>query len=320
MDKKGKIALLFTTRNCYQLFDNIFFKNTTQDFSNCHIFNIDMNSNKEQKDLAEKVFEKYNITNLPTDSEDKNIYSIQRDIELCNQHIDENDLDIDWILWCSHDGRLKSEDFLEQLQSKIDDNPRFNNEVGIIGFCDYGNIEEGKPCYGRGDLLEGLPETGKGWYQNLPEEYKKSEYFIVEGAHDNYVLVNRHLYKEHIVPDYNFILFTVWDEISAQFNLKNIASITIPSLEVVDLYREKSNFGLSRSLHADKSTHMDSWKDQKYVKWWIEKYKYPRGFSSYTPDKFPYDDSIYKNSIQEKLFNWHVDDGPKTLDDLREHS
>jgi len=316
MSKSGKIALLFTTRNCYQLFDNIFFQHTEQDFSNYHIFNIDMNSDEKQKSLAEQVFKNYNITNLPVDSEDPNLYSVERDIELCNEYIDKNNLDVDWILWCSHDGCLVGENFLEKLQSKIDNNPRFSKEVGIIGFTDWGNIEENKPCYGRGDLLQGLGDKGKGWYQNLPNEYEEVEYFVVENAHDNYVLVNRHLYKEHIVPDYNFILFTVWDEISSQFNLKNIASITIPSLSVVDLYREKTKFGSPRSLFADDYTHKDSYHDRAYDRHWNEKYKWPRGVANYRPENFESVIDMYENSIQKKIFSWHINDGPKTLDDL----
>ena len=317
MNKNGKIALLFTTRNCYQLFDGIFFEHTKQDFSNYYIFNVDMNSNDDQKELAKEVFNKHDIINLPVDLDDENIYSVNRDIEICSKYIEENDLDIDWIIWCSHDGYLVGDDFLERLESKIRENPEFNTEVGVIGFRDEGTIEVGKPCYGRGDLLQGLGDKGKGWYQNLPEEYEESEYFVVEAVHDNIVAVNRHLYKKHITPDYNFVLFSVWDEISAQFGLKNIASITIPSLSVVDLYREKTKFGSPRSLFADDYTHEDSYQDKSWIGHWNEKYKWPRGFANYRPENFESVIDMYENSIQKKIFSWHINDGPKTLDDLR---
>ena len=65
MNTNSKIALLFTTRNCYQLFDGIFFEYTKQDFSNYYIFNVDMNSTDEQKELAEEVFSKHDIIDLP---------------------------------------------------------------------------------------------------------------------------------------------------------------------------------------------------------------------------------------------------------------
>tara|TARA_R110000851_G_scaffold112809_3_gene237076 strand:- start:707 stop:1657 length:951 start_codon:yes stop_codon:yes gene_type:complete len=316
MNTNSKIALLFTTRNCYQLFDGIFFEYTKQDFSNYYIFNVDMNSTDEQKELAEEVFSKHDIIDLPIDLDDENIYSVNRDIEICSKYIEENDLDIDWIIWCSHDGYLVGDDFLERLESKIRENPEFNTEVGVIGFRDEGTIEVGKPCYGRGNLLQGL----NGWYQNLPDEYEESEYFIVEAVHDNIVAVNIHLYKKHITPDYNFVLFFVWDEISAQFGLKNIASITIPSLTVMDMYREKPKFGLKRSLDADTTTHMDIYcENPSWHTHWLNKYKWKRGAVPPTKEQFYSANDIYSDSIQEKIFNCSVDDGPKTLEDLREH-
>jgi hypothetical protein len=318
MSKQGKIALLFTTRNCYPLLDHIFFKHTIQDFSNYYIFNMDMNSTAEQKELAQKVFSKYDIVNLPTDLEDENIYSVNRDIEICSQYIEEQGLDIDWIVWCSHDGPLVGTNFLERLESKIKENPEFETEVGVIGFRDEGTIEVGKPCYGRGNLLQGLYNIGKGWYQNLPDPYEGSEYFVVQAVHDNTVAVNRNLYKEHVIPDYNFILFNVWDEISAQFSLKNIASITIPSLVVVDMYREKPKFGFKRSLDADTHTHMDTYcANMSCTQHWLNKYKWTTGKTPPTKEEF-YSADMYRGSIQEKIFNWHVNDGPKTLEDLRE--
>lgn len=319
MNKTGKVALLFTTRNCYQLFDNIFFNHSTQDFSNYYIFNIDMNSTDDQKELAQKVFKKYNMINLPVDLNDENIYSVHRDIEICSTYIEENNLDIDWIIWCSHDGHFVGNDFLESLESKLKENPEFKTEVGVIGFRDEGTIEAGKPCYGRGNLLQGLSDVGKGWYQNLPTEYQESEYFIVESVHDNIVAVNRHLYKKYITPDYNFILFFVWDEISAQFGLKNISSITIPSLIVVDLYREKPKFGLKRSLDSDTSTHMDVYCEKPaWHGHWFNKYKWNQGIIPPTKEEFYASGDMYVNSIQEKIFNWHVSDGPKLLSDLKE--
>ena len=318
MSKQGKIALLFTSRNCYELFDGIFFKHTVQDFSNYYIFNIDMNSTPEQKELAQKVFSQHDVVNLPTDLEDENIYSVNRDIEICSQYIEENGLDIDWIVWCSHDCYLVGDSFLEKLESKIKEHPEFETEVGVIGFKDEGTIEVGKPSYGRGNLLQGLCSVGKGWYQNLPDEYEKSEYFVVEAVHDNTVAVNRNLYKEHVIPDYNFILFYVWDEISAQFGLKNIASITIPSLVVVDMYRAKPKFGHKRSLDADMSTHMDQYgANMPCKRHWLDKYKWKWGQIPITKEEF-YSANMYRDSIQEKIFNWHVNDGPKTLEDLRE--
>ena len=315
--KTGKVALFFTTRNCYQLFEGIFFEHTTQDFSNYYIFNLDLKSTPAQLAERDRISEKYGIINIPTPENDPNLYSLERDIELCNEFIEDNELDVDWIVWCSHDGSLEGDQFLEELEKKIQDNPRFENEVGVIGFCDIGTIEVGKPCYGRGDLVKGVGkgETGGGWYQNLLPSYESADYFIVEGTHDNMVAFNRHLYKKNITPDYNFVLFYACDDISGMFGLNNIASITIPSLKVIDWYREKPKFGLKRSINADTSTHVDQYSQKGWIKFWADKWKWNRG-SRTTRKEFEKVKHLYSNTIQEKLFSWSLDDGPKTLEDL----
>jgi len=93
--KKGKVALLFNSRNNYNLFEDIFFKHTTVDFSNHYIFNIDLNSHlPEQKEFAKKVFEKYNIIDIKVDYNDPNIFCATRTMELCIDYIEKNNLDI----------------------------------------------------------------------------------------------------------------------------------------------------------------------------------------------------------------------------------
>ena len=310
----GKVALLFTTRNCYQLFDGIFFAKTTQDFSDYHIFNIDLNSTEEQKKLAEDVFERHGMKNIPVDGNDPNIYSVEKNIELCIKHIEDNNLDIEWIIWCSHDGVLEGDYFLQRFESQIERNPEFKTKVGVIGFTDIGNVEVGKPCYGRGELPPDLTEIGSGWYQNLPSEYQEQDYFLVQHAHDNVVAVNIDLWKKHIEPDYDFVLFTVWDDICQQFGLKNIASVTIPSLVVLDCYREKVNFGLQRSLNATTMTHVDSYQTKSWIDAWEKKYGYLRtGSGGGRPDKLP---KMYEGTILEKIHSWAITDGPKKLGDL----
>ena len=68
--------------------------------------------------------------------------------------------------------------FFEKLDNILDSNPRFEDEVGMIGFCDYNQIEVGKPLYGRGELIKGINEIGRGWYQDLPQENELECYFL----------------------------------------------------------------------------------------------------------------------------------------------
>ena len=321
MNTNSKIALLFTTRNYYQLFDGIFFnpQHTKQDFSDYCVFNIDLNSNAEQQELRKSAQEKFNLIDIPVDVDDKNIYSVNKDIELCAKYIEENELDIEWLIWCSHDTVFSGENFLIDFEDKLNNNPRFKTEVGLIGFGDYNTVEEGKACYGRSNLLQGMVELGQAWVQNVSDEYVDSDYFVVEAPHDNIVAVNLDLYRKHIKFDPEFILFFVWDDIAAQFGLKDVASITIPSLHVADLVREKSKYSLKRSIDSGTDTHVDRYENAKntYERRWREKYGFFRGLVPPTKEEFDNLDDLYNGSIQKKIFNWHVNDGPKNLDDLK---
>ncbi|HAI39496.1 MAG TPA: hypothetical protein DCM40_16005, partial [Maribacter sp.] len=269
----------------------------------------------------------YNITDIEVDlQKDPDAKAVARDIEICIQHIEENNLDIEWLLWFSHDCYLIGDDFLTNLEKKLEDNPRFEDEVGMIGFCDYNQIEVGKPLHGRGELVKGINEIGNGWYQDLPKEYSESEYFVVEAPNDNGLLVNIKLWKKYIKPDNDFVLFFWGDDICAQFALNGIASITIPSLEMADLYRDKPAFGVTRSLSSNPRFHTENYaNDPNNPPWernWYKKYKFKRAIIEHWSTnpirkEFLEASDMYKGSIQEKIFNWHINDGPKTLDDLK---
>jgi len=163
--KTSKIALLFNTRNNYQLFEEIFFKETTVDFSNYHIFNIDLDSEDSQQDLRNEMYTKYNMTDIEMEFEkglwaknnieynEPNSFAAARTMEVCFDYIDNNNLDIEWVLWCSHDTPMIGDDFMQKLEQKLEENPRFATEVGVIGFCDWGTPMEGQAVYGRGILL-----------------------------------------------------------------------------------------------------------------------------------------------------------------------
>jgi|7_EtaG_2_1085326.scaffolds.fasta_scaffold00504_19 hypothetical protein len=350
--KTSKIALLFNTRNNYQLFEEIFFKETTVDFSNYHIFNIDLDSEDSQQDLRNEMYTKYNMTDIEMEFEkglwaknnieynEPNSFAAARTMEVCFDYIDNNNLDIEWVLWCSHDTPMIGDDFMQKLEQKLEENPRFATEVGVIGFCDWGTPMEGQAVYGRGILLDGI--TGPGThkhecnYKNLPSHnsrdngkwlqpsYTNAEYFIVEAPQDNIAAFNKKLYQDLIEPDYRFILFNWMDDICAQFGLHGIAAITIPSLEVIDQYRKKPEFKVARSIKSNSKFHKDAYGlARKLPAHWRHKYLYSRPISSRDLGNvraiFETDEvqAKYKNSIQRNIFEWHIDDGPKTLDDLK---
>ena len=327
MTKKSRIALLFTSRNNYQLFEKLFFKHATVDFSNYYIFNIDLDSKPSQKEMAEGdrsttgILEKYDIIDIKVDLDDPHVYSAARDMELCIEYIEKNNLCIEWVMWCSHDCHIMGDDFFERLEEKIESNSTFKEDVGLIGFCDYGTVKIGSPIYGRGLLLDGIQKSPHGcWYENMPEEYEKADYFVVEAPQDNAVLFNIDLWKKFIEPDYFFILFNWIDDISAQFGLHGVASITIPSLDLTDLYREKPKYGVSRSIQGHSEFHHDNYKGARNQPGhWHRKYGYKRppvSRESLKNSFFVNEKEKYEHSIQKQIFEWHLNEGPKTLDDL----
>jgi hypothetical protein len=108
------------------------------------------------------------------------------------------------------------------------------------------------------------------------------------------------------------------DDISHQFALKNIASVCIPSLEIEDLYREKVNYGVSRSI-GDSKFHHDTYGRASTIlsPHWEEKWLYPRPPAPFR-ESFAKAAHKYSGTIQEKLVSWHINDGPKKLEDLNE--
>ena len=320
---KNNICLLFTTRNNYNLLEQIFFKGTKADLSSIKIFNIDIDSEIAQKEYAEEIFKKFNITNIPIDVSEPGFNAVENNVQACIEYMEKNNIPCDWLLWFSHDCHLIGEDFFAKLDGILNKNSRFADEVGMIGFCDYNQIEVGKPLYGRGELIKGINEIGKGWYQDLPQEYSEAEYFIVEAPNDNGLLINVELWKKHIKPDDGFALFFWGDDVCAQFGLKGISSITIPSLEMADLYRTKPHFGVTRSLTSNSKFHIVDYSNNRVWETnWPKKYGFQKGIvqswqANPVRGQFLENKDFYKGSVQQQIFDWHINDGPKKLEDLK---
>ena len=327
----AKTALLFNSRNNYQLFDAIFFANTTQNFSNFCIFNIDLDSNTDQQKLRSKAIKKHNIHDLGREKpdwlpevsdSDKN--SATYCMFVCIQYIVDNNLDIDWLIWSSHDMGLIGDKFLERFERAVAKNPSFKDHVGVIGFKDWGTNNPGQAVLGRGTLQPGMNELDHSYqYSMLPEEYDKEEYFIVEAPQDNIAAFNVKLYRKLIEPEFRFILYNWMDDISAQFGLHNKATIVVPSLEVRDLHRDKGKNGVTRSVHDKGRTyHCETYTDAaKHGSYWLDRYKYSRaGHKGLGVQTTEFQKQLraghYKDTMQEKLFSWPISAGPKTLMDM----
>ena len=118
MNKKKKLCFVFNSRNNYILFDNMFFRHSHCDFGDYLIFNVDVGSCEEQKIIGKIVCNNNNIINLNLDGESNNT-TVVRSLEAVFDYIDQNNLDIDWVLWCSHDTTIPDVNFITKLENFI---------------------------------------------------------------------------------------------------------------------------------------------------------------------------------------------------------
>ncbi len=311
------------------------------DLSRHYIFNYDLDSRlPAQLKKKEEVLKKYNIIDIPTsfDGDNEEMFCASFSMQACIEYIRANNLDIEWVFWFSHDCHLIGDDFMERLEKMLEDDRRLNDEVGMIGFCDYNTLFPEYPVYGRGILVDGIREPRDthlpgsagnhiiyGNYTNLPKEYEEAEYFIVEAPQDNGAMINVKLWEKHIFPDEKFLLYNWMDDIAAQFGCAGIPSVTIPSLEMADLFREKPRYGIPRSIGNESQYHRANYHTAaSHADWWYEKFGYhrlPRPMSP-SESKRLLENDFYvageelEGSVQKKILSWHINDGPKTLDDL----
>jgi hypothetical protein len=159
----------------------------------------------------------------------------------------------------------------------------------------------------------------RGWYQNLPNDYLYVNNFVVESTMYTWIAINIKLWKKYIVPDDRFKLLYCFDDVSHQFMLKKIPSICIPKLKTSHQTIKKygTSTGKSPKFYPEfaDSTHCPQQE-------WNAKWGWPWGLRN----KFNvnlrevFDEKRFINTLQEKLFNMFILNGPIELnntDDLK---
>lgn len=308
-----KVCFVFNSRNNYTLFNDMFFKWSKCNFDNVLMLNVDIESTEEQKRIGKQICKNYGIVDINMDDDPLRV-SVPRTLEKAFDYIEENNLDIDFVMWWSHDNFIPQNDFFERFLDFVYNNKEdINNKVGVIGFGVRDIVELNKFCYGRGSLVKGTT----GWLQNLSNDYLDREYFIVESSCFTSVAINRKLYRKYIKSDYNFKLYVWGDDVSHQFARNNVASITIPNLYFIDGWRTKPAFGTCRAydsfLNKNNYFHLDNTND--HIELFFQKWKFhlsePR-----CRDEFSKNIELYRGTLQEKLYNWDILEGPKILKDI----
>jgi len=311
-----KVAFVFNSRNNYHLFEQMFFRMSACDFTNTLIFNIDIDSTQEQKEYGRQLCKEYGIIDINMDNDCLKV-SASRTMERVFDYIEENNLDIDWVAWWGHDDIIEDKDFIIKLENFIDRHKEINDRVGVIGFAIENHEHDGETVYGRAALIKEAVTKYKCSYRNLPESYLKSEYFIVEFVVTTAFFLNRKLYKKYVKPDYGFKIYIWVEDPTFQMLMNNVAAITIPSLKILDGSRLKPIFGVNRAydsyLNNNNYYHLDN--TMNHIDLWNKKW----GFDIYREQsrkQIEENMNRFKDTLIEKIFNWSISDGPKTLKDI----
>jgi hypothetical protein len=303
-----RYCIYFQTKNHYQLFENMVFKNSSVSFKDVLMINHDVGSDKKQLDKAKDVCAKYGIHWMNEES-----VSGLTHHELMFEAIDwleKNNHDFDWIIRVHDDAFPKTEDFwnkLDDILSKHEDT--LLEKVGSFGFAD--SDKNGR--FGRGCLEKNIISKHGGWYVNLPkyEEYKSKDYFVVESPLDWAKGYNIKLMKEHIKIDKGYHLNHADDDISHQFMLNGIYNICFPNLTYIH------DIGGKRKFTGYSSMSGIGFEEGK--KRFAKKWNWPWGahngedkirkaFSKNCQNKHEYNESV-----QKKIFGQDIYRGPKTI-------
>jgi|TARA_Y100000310_G_scaffold69765_1_gene65324 hypothetical protein len=323
--------VLYCNKNQYEMFEQFAFKYSPVDYAEVDILIYDDNSIPEQKSKLRELCDKYdNITWInPNVSANVNAPNLNS-VKFCDEYLIEHNIDVDWILFFENDCFPFQKDFWDKLNEKILKYKWLVERVGSFGFSNYQKYDlgitrkDGSPTLGRGNLIKGILEMGPfGWYKYLSEDYYTSEYFVIESVNWQSICVNRKLYRKFIEIDerYDHRLLN-FDDMAHQFLSNNIFNICFPDLSAYhdpDNLKRKiklisdSNYSRSNSVH-------EVFQDRWGFKWGARNTNLRSQFNSAINDSW-WDENnkyklLYENSIQKKLFEMHINDGPKRIEDF----
>jgi hypothetical protein len=301
---------LFASRNNYNVLDEICFKKSDPKFKDYDIYNIDVDSTEADLKFGLEVMRRNNVKLLPS----KNPLPMQFCINDTIKHLEENNIHKDWIILMSSDAYMSDSSYFERVDDVLLDT-NFIDNVGVIGSATYHDGFNAN-SYGRTNLCKDSHiHPHMGWLNNLSKEYTDSDHFVIESAFWTWSAINIKLWKKYIKPDGLWKLNYSMDDVSAQFMMQNIPSICVPKLQT--FHQTMKNGGRTSSNHdphyypeyAEKYTHNEKW----YAKWgwpWGVRNEWNHNIRDV------FDTKRYKNTLQEKLFNANISDGPIKLGDV----
>jgi len=321
-----KYVILYCVKNQYEMIEKFTFIYSPVDYSNMKILIFDDNSIQEQKDKLKELCSKYeNIIWINPDVSDDTLNPVVTSFKCTDNYLIKNNIDVDWILFFENDCFPFQENFWMKLDQTIEKHEFLKEKVGTFGFSSYQRFKDGimrthgSPTIGRGNLLNGILEPPhSGWYQNLPDEYYNVDYFVVEVPNWQSICVNRKLFRERIEIDleHRDRLLSM-DSVAHQFMSKGIFNITFPKLAVYhDSGELKSNIDLTTDNSYSRSNNSHEIFTKRWGWSWGYRNKLLRRQFESTISWWNPTNEKYKNSIQKELFNMHVDEGPKKIEDF----
>ncbi len=315
--KKYRFSAVYMTRDYYPMFDGCLYKYSKADYNEINVINVDMGSTEENLEIGKGI-----CSTLGIKMADETAESMEDGLRIADQYMTENNIESDWMICFQHDVFPMTETFWDDLQDIIDDIDE--NKVGIIGgnsFSNYNNAVKGvkskeyfgKTKTGRGMLPRDiLKNPYAGWYKDLPDEYYKSKYFVVESPYWSQFIINRKLFREHIEVDPKFV-FELWgDDLAYQFLSKGIVNISVPHLLVChdhDLKNgvEVNTQNLIEPRHDYNSSQIRFWEKWGF-RWGIRNLEVREQF------KQTYEDTYDEKALQPFFFNLNINDGPLDID------
>lgn len=326
MNKGHRYCIVFGTKNYYDMFKECLYKYSKSDWNEVLILNVDINSRPEEKIKGQQICKELGIHFV---NPDMNYTSWQQSISAAEDYLTTHDIDVDWIINCQHDLVPVIDDYWDRLDKNLKHIENHLDKVSMFGGTVYQYVNYNEACQlakhediitsrktgtstGTGCIQHGLLDKGC-WYKDLPDEYYTQKYFVVEVPTWCIVGFNRKLFKENIIPDTD-MEFELWpNDIAHQFLKKNFINISFPNLLACTDHslKPESCRSIVRNSNKDFCT--------EHLKF-IEKHNWRWGYRLYSDPKFEDVIDQYKDTMQEKLYQNKLIDGPKMIEDYIDHT
>ena len=308
--KNYSFCVFISSKNNYSMFEKLVLKNYK--IKNLDMYNIDDNSNSNQKNIGKEICNLNEITFIENES-----YGLQMALKTLMKYLEKKNKTYKFILYISHDNYPISRDFFYKFNTFIE----LNNldEIGCVGFnhLDYAHNKKeildfkqnkfSMGLLGRSFLTSLNNSNIPSWYSNKNtnnfKNFKLYKPFAVDGVADMSFGINFNNLKKHLVFSDQYRLHCWADDICLQFLVANIYNLVIPTFVFFNLFEIKPRYGMhfSSVYTASKKSKIL----ELYKLYWNNKWKWDR---KNLPTK-EIVEKFYKDSLVQKFCEHDIDKG-----------